>query len=162
MGYEQAARYYHWALDAGAGDRLSTMLELGEALVLAGELIQGRALLAEMATLAREAERADDLARAVLAMGGGVGGFEVEVGDASQQRFLEQALHLLPAAERSLRALVLARLSVTITGVGSLARRIELARQAVSIAQRVGDVRAEVGALAAYCDAISGPRHGSR
>ena len=40
-----------------------------------------------------------------------------------------------------------------------MARRIELARQAVSIAQRVGDVRAEVGALAAYCDAISGPRH---
>ena len=34
MGYEQAARYYRWALDAGAGDRLSTMLELGEALVL--------------------------------------------------------------------------------------------------------------------------------
>ena len=43
MGYEQAARYYRWALDAGAGDRLSTMLELGEALVLAGELKQGRA-----------------------------------------------------------------------------------------------------------------------
>ena len=159
MGYEQAARYYRWALDAGAGDRLSTMLELGEALVLAGELTQGRALLAEMAALAREAERADDLARAVLAMGGGVGGFEVEVGDASQQRFLEQALRLLPEADSALRALVLARLSVTITGAGTLARRIELARQAVSIAQRVGDVRAEVGALAAYCDAISGPRH---
>ena len=159
MGYEQAARYYRWALDAGAGDRLSTMLELGEALVLAGELTQGRALLAEMAALAREAERADDLARAVLAMGGGVGGFEVEVGDASQQRFLEQALRLLPDADSALRALVLARLSVTITGAGTLARRIELARQAVSIAQRVGDVRAEVGALAAYCDAISGPRH---
>ena len=159
MGYEQAARYYRWALDAGAGDRLSTMLELGEALVLAGELTQGRAVLAEMAALAREAERADDLARAVLAMGGGVGGFEVEVGDASQQRFLEQALRLLPEADSALRALVLARLSVTITGAGTLARRIELAHQAVSIAQRVGDVRAEVGALAAYCDAISGPRH---
>src|SRR5438128_3812505 len=53
----------------------------------------------------------------------------------------------------------MARLSVTITGAGTLAHRIELARQAVGIAQRVGDVRAEVGALAAYCDAISGPRH---
>jgi hypothetical protein len=159
MGYEQAARYYRWALDAGAGDRLSTMLELGEALVLAGELTQGRALLAEVATLAQEAKRADDLARAVLAMGGGAGGFEVEVGDASQQRFLEQTLRLLPEADSALRALVLARLSVTITGAGTIARRIELARQAVSIAQRVGDVRAEVGALGAYCDAISGPRH---
>ena len=33
------------------------MLELGEALVLAGELKQGRAVLAEMAALAQEAER---------------------------------------------------------------------------------------------------------
>jgi hypothetical protein len=92
-------------------------------------------------------------------MGGGVGGFEVEVGDASQQRFLEEALRLLPEADSTLRALVLARLSVTLTGAGTLARRIELALQAVSIAQRVGDTLAEVGALAAYCDAISGPRH---
>ena len=112
-----------------------------------------------MATLAQQAARGDDLARAVLAMGGGVGGFEVEVGDASQQRFLEQALRLLPEVDSALRALVLARLSVTITGAGTLARRIELARQAVSVAQRIGDLRAEVGALAAYCDAISGPRH---
>jgi predicted ATPase len=44
MGYEQAARYCRWALDAGAGDRLGTMLELGEALVLAGEPTQSRAL----------------------------------------------------------------------------------------------------------------------
>jgi hypothetical protein len=159
MAYEQAARYYRWVLDAATGDRLSTMLELGEALVLAGELKQGRAVLVEMAALAHEANRGDDLARAVLAMGGGIGGFEVEVGDASQQRFLEQALRLLPEVDSALRALVLARLSVTITGAGALARRIELAHQAVSIAQRVGDVRAEVGALAAYCDAVSGPRH---
>jgi hypothetical protein len=41
MGHEQAAPYYRWALDASAGDRLGTMLELGEALVLAGELTQG-------------------------------------------------------------------------------------------------------------------------
>src|SRR5207302_9892176 len=88
-----------------------------------------------------------------------VGGFEVEVGDASQRRFLEQALGLLPQVDSTLRASVLARLSVTIAGAGTLARRIELAREAMSIAQRVGDVRAEVGALAAYCDAISGPRH---
>ena len=121
MGYEQAARYYRWALDAGAGDRLSTMLELGEALVLAGELTQGRALLAEMAALAREAERADDLARAVLAMGGGVGGFEVEVGDASQQRFLEQALVCYLKRTVRCERWSWPRLSVTITGAGTLA-----------------------------------------
>lgn len=159
-GYEQAARYFRWALDARVDDRLSVMLELGEALVLAGELTQGRAILAETAALALDAERGNELARAVLAMGGGIGGFEVEVGDVSQIRLLEDALRLLPAEDDSLRAGVLARLSLTLSGMESVARRSDLAREAVGMAQRVDDVRAEIGAYAAYCDAISGPEHG--
>jgi hypothetical protein len=83
----------------------------------------------------------------------------VAVGDAGQIRLLEHALRLLPEADGSLRAAVLGRLSVTIAAPASEERRIGLARQAASMAQRVGDARAEVAALAAYCDAIAGPDH---
>jgi hypothetical protein len=157
MAYEQATRYFRWALEAGAEDRLPLTLELGEAQVLAGELTNGRNTLAQAAAMALEVSRGDDLARAVLAMGGGIGGFEVAVGDAGQVRLLEHALRLLPEADGSLRAAVLGRLSVTIAAPESEERRIELAREAASMAQRVGDARAEAGALAAYCDGIAGP-----
>lgn len=159
MGYEQAAQYYRWALDAGADDHLALLLELGEAQILAGDLTAGRATLAEAAAAAIEARRADELARSVLAMGGGVGGFEVEVGNADQIRLLEAALALLPDGDGSLRTGVLGRLSVTITGAGAVPRRIELARDAAGMARRIDDPEAEVAALAAYCDAVSGPDH---
>ena len=159
MAYEQATRYFRWALGAEAGDRLTLALELGEAQVLAGELTSGRATLAEAAAMALRARRGDDLARAVLAMGGGIGGFEVAVGDSEQIRLLQQALYLLPEVDGSLRAAVLGRLSVTSAAAASEERRISLARESASMAQRMGDVRVEVAALAAYCDAIAGPDH---
>lgn len=159
LAFEQAARYFRWALDAQAGDRLDLTFKLGEAQVLAGELAAGRASLREAADLALSSRRADELARAVLAMGGGVGGFEVEVGDAPTIELLEQALQLLPPDDGPTRAAVLARLAVASMGRTGEARRIELARAAVGMAARVGDPTVEVGALAAYCDAISGPDH---
>lgn len=157
MGYEQAARYYRWAIDAGPSDPLGVLLALGEAEMMAGSPASGRATLAEVASAALEAGRADELARAVLAMGGGIGGFEVAVGDAEQLRLLEAALSLLPEGDSPLRAALLGRLSVTISGTGVEPRRIELARAAAEMARRVGDADAEVAALAAYCDAVSGP-----
>jgi len=149
MAYEQAARYYRWALEAGADDRLAVLIELGQAQVLAGEVTAGRTTLAEAGSEALEARRGDDLARAVLAMGGGLGGFEVEVGDSEQIRLLEATLELLPEGDEALRAVVLSRLSVTITGAGAEPRRTELARDAAGMARRVGDAGAEVAALAA-------------
>jgi hypothetical protein len=49
-----------------------------------------------VARKALETEAAEVLARAVLAMGGGVGGFEVDVLDFEQESLLEDALRLLP------------------------------------------------------------------
>ena len=94
---------------------------------------------------------------AVLAMGGGFGGFEVDMFDVEQAPFLEDALRLLPDQDSALRAAVLARLSVIGTATASADERAGLAEEAAAMARRVGDTEAEVAALAAFCDARSGP-----
>ncbi|HEV2929266.1 MAG TPA: hypothetical protein VGW74_11295, partial [Propionibacteriaceae bacterium] len=57
----------------------------------------------------------------------------------------------------ALRAAVLARLSIVATGTASADDRAGLAEEAAAMARRVGDTEAEVAALAAFCDARSGP-----
>ena len=92
-------------------------------------------------------------------MGGGVGGFEVDVFDLEQGRSLEDALRLLPDSDSALRAAVLARLSIASAAIASPDERASLADQAADMARRVGDTEAEVAALAAFCDARSGPAY---
>jgi hypothetical protein len=106
-----------------------------------------------------ETEAAEVLAHAVLAMGGGVGGFEVDVLDFEQESLLKEALRLLPDQDSALRAAVLARLSVASAATESPDERASLADQAAKMAWRVGDADAEVAALAAFCDARSGPAY---
>jgi hypothetical protein len=92
-------------------------------------------------------------------MGGGVGGFEVDVFDFEQESLLKDALRLLPDQDSALRAAVLARLSVASAAVASPDERASLADRATTMARRVGDAEAEVAALAAFCDARSGPAY---
>ena len=92
-------------------------------------------------------------------MGGGVGGFEVDVFDFEQESLLKDALRLLPDQDSALRAAVLARLSVASAAVASPDERASLADRAATMARRVGDAEAEVAALAAFCDARSGPAY---
>jgi hypothetical protein len=148
-GYEQAVHFYRWAGDVSPTVRL----ELGEAQVLAGELTSGRDTLRGVAREALAAGDAETVAKAVLAMGGGVGGFEVDLTDAEQTQLLEQVVPMLPDA--SLKAAAVARLALTLTDHGDRPR--ELAQQAVELARQAGDPRAEVAALAAWCDVHAGP-----
>ncbi|WP_161962401.1 ATP-binding protein [Nocardioides speluncae] len=158
QAHEQAAGHYRLALESG--DRsLAVRRRLGEALVQAGQIEDGRRALHEVAVEARAGEDADTLARAVLAFGGGVGGFEVDTFDAEQRTFLQEALRLLPEADSDLRAAVLARLSIASAATLPAEERADLARQAASMAAAVADPGAEVAALAALCDARSGPDH---
>jgi hypothetical protein len=154
--YEQAVGHYRMALELGVGD-LSVRRRLGETQVMAGRIGAGRDILRTVARKARDAGAAEELARAVLAMGGGVGGFEVDLFDVGQTPLLEDALRLLPARDSTLRAAVLARLSIVGTGTASADDRAGLANDAAAMARRVGDTEAEVAALAAFCDARSGP-----
>jgi hypothetical protein len=117
LAYEQAVGYYRLALELGVGD-LTVRRRLGEAQVLAGQIGAGRETLRVVAQKARDSADGDELAYAVLAMGGGVGGFEVDMFDAEQAPLLEGALGLLPARDSALRAAVLARLSIVQTATG--------------------------------------------
>ncbi len=158
LAHEQAIGHYRMALELGTGG-LDVRRRMGEAQVQAGHISAGRDTLRRVAREAREAEAAEVLARAVLAMGGGVGGFEVDIFDLEQERLLKDALRLLPHQDSALRAAVLARLSVAGAAIASPDERASLADQAVHMARRIGDIEAEMAALAAFCDARSGPAH---
>ncbi|MGH3861868.1 ATP-binding protein, partial [Actinokineospora sp.] len=112
LAYEQAARYFRWALADGAGDPITVRLGLGRSQVLAGEVKEGRDTLREVAAAANQAGRPADAVRAVLAMGSGLGGFEVDIGDAAQEGLLTRALAALPDDDLATRAAGLARLSL--------------------------------------------------
>ena len=161
-GYELAVRYYGWALECGGEDSPLERLELGEAQLLAGDLRAARETLRTAAQGALEREDGDLLARAVLAMGTGIGGFEVDIYDDEQRILLERALALLPGDDSSLRAAVIARLSLSRSLVAPAAERAVQAEEAAAMASRVGDRAVEVSALAALCDALSGPDHVAR
>jgi AAA ATPase domain len=158
LAYEQAVGHYRMALELGAAG-LDVRRRMGEAQVQAGHIGAGRDTLRFVAHRARDAGAAEDLARSVLAMGGGVGGFEVDIFDLEQGGLLDDALRLLPDGDSALRAAVLARLSIASAATASTDKRADLAEKAANMARRVGDAEAEVAALAAFCDACSGPAY---
>jgi hypothetical protein len=158
-GYEQAVRYFQWALDGAAGDPIEVTRRLGEAQVLCGDVTGGRETLHRGALRALDAGRADEAARAVLAMGSGVGGFEVNISDRRQVEVLTRAEAALPPGDSTVRAAVFARLSVLRTFSSTEADRAEQAEAAVAMARRIDDPGAEAAALGALCDALAGPDH---
>ena len=158
LAHEQAIGHFRMALELGAGG-LDVQRRLGEAQVQAGHIGAGRDTLRQVAQKAKEAGAAEILARAVLAMGGGVGGFEVDIFDLEQGPLLEDALRLLPDRDSALRAAVIARLSIASAATASADERAGLADKAANMARRVGDAEAEVAAFAAFCDARSGPAY---
>ena len=112
-GPEQAVRFYRWAIEAGADDP-AVRVELGEALVLSGQLAAARDILRALARDRLSAGDGELAARAVLAMGGGIGGFEVDVLDVEQASLLNAALQLLPEGDSAVQAATLARLAIGI------------------------------------------------
>ncbi|HET7689662.1 MAG TPA: AAA family ATPase [Nocardioidaceae bacterium] len=159
MAHEQAARYYAWALGDGVGDPVGVRLGLGRAQVLAGDVDAGRVTLAEAASEAIAAGRGAEAVQAVLAMGTGLGGFEVDIGDARQRHLLSAALVLLPEGDHAMRAAGLARLSLLQAPTASIEERAALANEAIAIARRLHEPGVEAAALAALNDALSGPDH---
>ena len=100
----------------------------------------------------------DVVARAALGFGAGFGGFEVQLLDPHQVELLEEAASAL-AHDAPLRSMVLARLSVALSFVGSAEDRLALADQAIEAARLGSHPRALGSALAARCDAMAGPDH---
>jgi len=157
LGYEQAVRYFRWAVEGGAasGTDSRARLGLGEALVHAGRVVEGRTVLRALARARLAAGDGGAAARAVLAMGGGPGGFEVDLADTEQAGLLEQALPLLP--EGTTKAAALARTALLRAHGRTDETARTLAQAAVDMAQRLGHPRTEAAAISAWCDIAGGP-----
>ncbi len=157
FGFEAAATHYARALAGRPAEAIPVSVEFGEALHMCGDVVAGREVLLAAAREAAAAGRAEDLARAALALGGGLAGFEVPLQDEEQAELLRKADAVLPPGETALRAAVRGRLSLALAGSAPEADRMALARDAVKMASEAGDQLIEMAVLAAYCDAIAGP-----
>lgn len=168
LAYEEAADWYARALALSRAGELDTaeviavLLALGEARVRHGDLPGARSVYVEAADLASQHDRPDDLARAALGLGSGLGGFEISLFDHVQIDLLERALGALPRQDSPSRAQLLARLSVALSLVAAGDRRLALSVEAVEMARHLDDGASLGHALAAYCDAIAGPEHSER
>ena len=161
-GYEDAVRLLSAAL-AVAGpeaERGEPLCALGEAALAAGDPDLARAAYAQAAELARRTGQAELLAAAALGTAGGQGGFEVDLRDPDRVAVLTEALQAQPNRDSRTRAALLGRLSLALafTAAG-IAEREALSAEAVAMARRLGDPATLAAALAARCDAISGPDH---
>jgi len=157
FGFEAAAAHYAQALAGRPADAIAVSIEYGEALQLSGDVAAAREKLLRAARDAASAGRSTDLARAALALGGGLAGFEVPLQDEEQADLLRRADTALPPTETGLRAAVRGRLSLALAGVAPDGDRVALAEDAVRLARAAGDRQIESAVLAAYCDAIAGP-----
>jgi hypothetical protein len=156
-GFEAAAVHYARALAGQPAGAIAVSVEYGEALQLSGDVATARAVLLDAAHRAAAAGQASDLARAALALGGGLAGFEVPLHDDEQADLLRQADTALPSDQPALRAAVRGRLSLALAGSAPEADRVALAQHAVQLARAGRDRQIESAVLAAYCDAIAGP-----
>jgi hypothetical protein len=166
LAYEEAAGHYERALQAYGLEehadvprRCDLLLALGEAMSRAGDIENARETLQRASGLARKLESPDRLARAALAYGAGLGGFEFGRVDETLVRLLREARAALEGEDGALLARVTARLAVELYFSASTAERAELSSEAVAIAQRVGDPAALASALSARHLALWGPEN---
>ena len=156
LGYEDAVRHYQAALrvleQAGPGNlerRCELLLALGEAEMHAGERDGGKRALYDAAASAKRVGNATLLARAALLLAPGLFAVEIGVRDALLEDLLEDALAALGPNDSTLRARVLARLAMALAWSDEHERRSRLIRDAVSVAERVGDPGSQAYALTA-------------
>ncbi|MEU1271995.1 AAA family ATPase [Streptomyces sp. NPDC005799] len=176
--FEDAARWYERAVEAWGHGAVETdenegpspgeraefaevLIGLGTARFGAGEPGAAREALLRAARVARQLGRGDLLARAALGLGTGPVGFEVDLSDREQVDLLVEARDAVAGepAHAGLRAAVTARLSLAGGLVETEAHRVALAEEAVRLAEETGDPAVLGPALAALCDALSGPDH---
>jgi tetratricopeptide (TPR) repeat protein len=157
--HDEAVGWYRMALAGSGPPDAALLVALASSLSRVGQLDEARARFADAAAAARADDDVTQFASAALGIGTLGGPFEVRMLDATQVALLEEAVDRLGPEPAALRAGVLAQLSVALTMHGDPPRRIALASEAVEIARAIGDDRALVISLAAWCDAHAGPEH---
>lgn len=158
LAFRRAAEHFEAALDLGA-DTVPTLLELGEARLLGGDWNAAGDAFGDAFTIALEAGRVDEAARAALGFGAGLGGFEIRCFDNHQVGVLERAERALRDTESPLTPMVLARLAVARSLTGAPQERLDLTTRAVALADAIGDPLTMAATRAAHCDSIAGPDH---
>lgn len=140
LAFEEAAVQYGRALEAlGLGSpveerlRFDILMRLGQATLRLGELAQARDMHRRALKAARAVGSADLLAQAAL---GAFGEPEWTVGQTAAS-ILEEARAALPDEDSSMRARVLAALA---SATSDRQVALDLSRQGVAMARRVGDV----------------------
>lgn len=168
LAFEDAATHFEMALQAlelrkpdGAPardvilQRCELLLSLGDAQMRAGERPKGRETFQQAATVASRIGAATRLARAAL---GFAGRAEVTAGvDAASIKLLEEAANVLAGVRSSLRARVLGRLAAALYFSERRAHADSLSRQAVEMAEELGDGPTLASVLSARHLALWGP-----
>ena len=151
LAYEEAADHYEHGLavlelqdEVKEEQRLDLLLALGDAQKKAGNTVKARESFLRAADLARKLQAAEQLARAALGMGTSLSAAIGTVDDV-HIKLLNEALDALGEKDSSLRAMVLAHLSVANYYLPEL--RGPLSQQAVEMARRTGDPMAQIAAL---------------
>jgi tetratricopeptide (TPR) repeat protein len=156
--YEEAAAEYRRALEFARPDdpfRCELLLRLGAAQARAGNYPEAEESCLQAAELSRRLGAPEQLARAAL----GFGERQVEGGLVNRRlvALLQEALDGLNASDSSLRARLLARLSLEFIFSDETKRIESLSLEAVAMARRLADPAALRTALDARWMAVWGP-----
>jgi len=165
LAYEEAGRLYELALRTLKGTaapanalRCELLVGRGNAQARSGELAEARDTLAAAAELASALGRADDLARAALAYGGGFVWVRAG-GDRRLVALLEDALGVLGDRPDPMRVRVLARLACALRDSPDRTRSDALSWLGVEMARQIADPRTLAYALDGRFGAIWWPEN---
>ena len=162
--YEDAAAHFTTALrlfemaDDDQTRRCEILLNLGDVRWRAGDTDRAKRTFLEAADIARKLVLDQQFARAALGYGLGPGGFAVtDHADSKLIELLRAALDLLPPRDSTLRVRVMARLAVELASVGDPSQPDALSREAVEMAERVGDTKILMLAIYSRQWSMTGP-----
>jgi class 3 adenylate cyclase/tetratricopeptide (TPR) repeat protein len=162
LAFEQAGGHCEAALQVLTGDdvrlRCGVLVELGEARWRSGDVSGGQEAFVEAAALARRSNEAELLARAALGYGGGLGGAgHADRADPALLTLLDEALEALGEDNPALRSRLLGRLAVELYFTDEVERRDAAGREAVVLAQQLGDPSSQLVALYSRHWSMLGP-----
>jgi tetratricopeptide (TPR) repeat protein len=160
LAFEEAARQYEIALTLADEqlERCELLLALGDVEARAGDASASKRALREAAGLAEGAGSAQHLARAALGYGGRFAWARSST-DPALVPLLERALAAIGDQDDLTRVRLLARLAAAARDEPARERRVALAKEALRIARRSGDLATLASAIEGHFIAAEGPDH---
>ena len=166
VAYEEASEHFERALQAfGLQDqadvprRCDLLLALATAQSRAGNTRGARETFLRAAFLARRLESPEQLARAALGYGAGMGGFEFGLVDDTLLGLLQDAREALGPDDGPLQARVLGRMATELYYSDRAQERAQLSEAAVAMARRLEDRGTVASTLSARFLTLWGPEN---